>query len=171
MFNKKIDNYEDLFCHHLSDVLNAENQLTKALPKMAEAASDRTLKAGFEQHLKETEDQIQKVKRVFEMIGMADEKVTCEAMKGLIKEGDEAISEFEKGPLLDVALIIAAQKVEHYEISAYGSLCALAKKIGWVDEAAVLHSIMEQERATDEKLTQAAATINDRAADIMDAAE
>jgi ferritin-like metal-binding protein YciE len=97
--------------------------------------------------------------------------VTCEAMKGLIKEGDEAMDEFEAGPLLDVSLIIAAQKVEHYEIAGYGSVCALAKKLGWAEEAEILHSILEEERATDEKLTDAASSINDRAADMMDAAE
>lgn len=171
MFTKKIDNFEDLFCHELSDLLNAETQLTKALPKMAEAASDRTLKAGFEQHLKETEEQIEKIKRVFSMSGLEEEKVTCDAMKGLVKEGEEAIKEFEEGPLRDAALIIAAQKVEHYEIAGYGSVCALAKKIGWMEEAKILHTILDQEKATDEKLTQAALNINDRAADMMDAAE
>lgn len=171
MFTKKIDNFEDLFCHHLSDLLNAETQLTKALPKMAEAASSSSLKAGFEQHLRETHDQIEKVKRVFEMSGMEDAKVTCEAMKGLIKEGSEAMDEFEEGPLRDVALIIAAQKVEHYEIAGYGSMTSLAKSLGFMEEAKILHGIMEQERATDEKLSEAARIINEQAAAYTDAAE
>jgi ferritin-like metal-binding protein YciE len=167
----KIDSFEDLFCHELSDLLNAEMQLTKALPKMAEAASDPALKAGFEKHLKETEDQIEKVKRVFDMAGLESEKITCEAMKGLIKEGDSAIEEFEEGALRDVALIIAAQKVEHYEWSGYGSAVALAKKLGLTEEAAILHEIMEQERVTDEKLSEAAKNINEEASEIAEAAE
>src|SRR5688572_14692909 len=111
----KIDNFEDLFCHELSDLMNAETQLTKALKEMADAATDPELKKGFQTHLKETEQQLENVKRVFESIEMEPEKITCEAMKGLIKEGKEAIDEFEAGPLLDCALIICAQKVEHYE--------------------------------------------------------
>ncbi len=169
--SKKIDNFEDLFCHELSDLRNAEMQLTKALPKMAKAASNPELKAGFEQHLQETEQQLEIVNRVFEMIDMKPENITCEAMKGLIKEGEEAIDEFEEGALRDVALIIAAQKVEHYEISGYGSACALAEKLGFDDAVVELRKIQEQESATDEKLTKAAMTINEEAASFADAAE
>lgn len=171
MFNKKIDNFEDLFCHQLSDLRNAEYQLTKALPKMAKAASNPELKAGFEQHLKETEEQLATVDRVFEMLGWEAEDVTCQAMKGLIKEGDEAIDEFEEGALLDVALIIAAQKVEHYEISGYGSVCALGEKLGLTEAVKLLRQIEEQEAATDKKLTAAAMKINEEAAEYADAAE
>lgn len=167
----KIDNFEDLFCHELSDLLNAEMQLTKALPEMAKAASDPALKKGFETHLKETEDQIEKVKRAFESCDMEPEKITCEAMKGLIKEGKEAIDEFEKGPLLDCALIIAAQKVEHYEIAGYGSVCELAKKLGFDEAKKLLGEILDQEKATDEKLTKASQTINADAAEYVEAAE
>lgn len=159
----KIDNFEDLFCHELSDLMNAEMQLTKALPKMAKAASNPDLKKGFETHLKETEDQIEKIKKAFESIDMEPEKVTCEAMKGLIKEGEEAIDEFEEGPLRDVALIIAAQKVEHYEIAGYGSVCTLADALGFEEAKTLLGSILEQEKATDEKLTKAAMSINEEA--------
>jgi ferritin-like metal-binding protein YciE len=169
--SKKIDNFEDLFCHELSDLRNAEMQLTKALPKMAKAASNPELKAGFEQHLQETEQQLEIVNRVFEMIDMKPENITCEAMKGLIKEGEEAIEEFEEGALRDVALIIAAQKVEHYEISGYGSACALAEKLGFDDAVAELRKIEEQEAATDKKLTKAAMQINEEAASYADAAE
>ena len=147
----KIDNFEDLFCHQLSDLLNAETQMTKAL--------------------KETEDQIEKVKKAFASADMEPEKITCEAMKGLIKEGKEAIDEFEPGPLLDCALIIAAQKVEHYEIAGYGSVCALADKLGLEEAKNLLGSILDQEKATDEKLTAAALNINEEAADYVEAAE
>ena len=159
----KIDNFEDLFCHELSDLLNAETQLTKALPEMAEAATDATLKKGFQTHLKETEQQIEIVKQVFELSDMEAEKITCEAMKGLIKEGKEAIEEFEPGPLLDCALIIAAQKVEHYEIAGYGSVVALAKKLGFDEQAELLTGILEQEKATDVKLSEASNNINEEA--------
>lgn len=171
MFNKKIDNFEDLFCHQLSDLRNAEYQLTQALPKMAEAATDPALKQGFQTHLKETEQQLATVDGIFESLGWERDDVTCQAMKGLIKEGEEAVKEFEKGALLDVALIIAAQKVEHYEISGYGSACALAKKLGLADVQTKLRAIEEQEAATDKKLTQAAMTINEDAASYADAAE
>lgn len=171
MFEKKIDNFEDLFCHELSDLRNAEMQLTQALPKMAKAASNPDLKAGFEQHLKETEEQLATLDEIFESMGWEPEKITCEAMKGLIKEGDEAIKEFESGPLLDVALIIAAQKVEHYEISGYGSACALGEKLALTDVVKKLRMIEEQEAATDKKLTEAAMMINEEAADYAEAAE
>lgn len=167
----KIDNFEDLFCHELSDLMNAETQLTKALKDMAAAASDPTLKKGFETHLKETEDQIEKIKKAFASVEMEPEKVTCEAMKGLIKEGKEAIDEFEEGPLRDCALIIAAQKVEHYEIAGYGSVCALADKLGFEEAKNILGSILDQEKATDEKLTKAAMNINEDAASFAEAAE
>lgn len=159
----KIANFHDLFRHELSDLYSAEKQLTKALPKMAKAASDPTLKEGFTTHLEETQGQIETLDRVFELCDIKPERITCEAMKGLIEEGNEAISDFEKGPLLDVALIIAAQKVEHYEISGYGSVCALAKKLGLDDAEELLRGIQEQEVATDEKLTEASENINEEA--------
>jgi ferritin-like metal-binding protein YciE len=168
---KKIDNFEDLFCHQLSDLRNAEYQLTQALPKMAKAASDPALKKGFETHLQETEEQLRMVDELFETLGWEPEDVTCQAMKGLIKEGEEAIKEFEPGPLLDVALIIAAQKVEHYEWSGYGSVSTLAEKLGLTEAVNVLRQIEEQESATDRKLTEVAKNINEEAADYAEAAE
>ncbi len=159
----KVDNLHDLFVMEISDIYNAERQLTKALPKMAKHASDPKLKRGFETHLAETEDQIAKLESVFEMCDIKPKRVTCEAMKGLIEEGSEAFDEFEEGPVLDCALIIAAQKVEHYEISGYGSLCALAKKLDMADAAKILHGIMEQESATDVKLSALSDSINQEA--------
>lgn len=156
----KVETIQDLMRHELSDLYNAEKQLTKALPKMAKAATDPELKKGFETHLKETEGQIEILDRVFELCDIKPERITCEAMKGLIEEGEETIDEVEKGPLLDCALIVCAQKVEHYEIAGYGSACALAKKMGLNEEAGLLHKILEQERATDEKLTAVAQNIN-----------
>jgi len=167
----KIDNLYDLFVEEISDIYNAEKQLTKALPKMAKHASNPQLKAGFEKHLAETEDQLAKLDKVADICDFKFKSITCEAMKGLIKEGGEAFDEFAEGPVRDVALIIAAQKVEHYEISGYGSLCALADKLGWTEAKTILRSIEEQEAATDKKLTELSKAINEDAADLAEAAE
>lgn len=159
----KVKNFDDLFRHELSDLYNAERQLTKALPKMAKAATDPKLKKGFETHHAETEEQVGILERVFEACDIKPERITCEAMKGLIKEGEEAVDEIEAGPLLDCALIIAAQKVEHYEIAGYGSLCTLADQMGLGEAKKLLGKILDQEKATDDKLTQAAMSINHEA--------
>lgn len=159
----KVESFEDLFRHELSDLYSAEKQLTKALPKMAKAATDPALKKGFETHLKETEGQIEILDKVFELCDMKPERITCEAMKGLIEEGKEAIDEIEAGPLLDCALIIGAQKVEHYEIAGYGSMCQLAENMGLTQVKKLLGQILEQEKATDEKLTEAAGKVNSQA--------
>ena len=159
----KVESFEDLFRHELSDLYSAEKQLTKALPKMAKAATDPALKKGFETHLKETEGQIEILEKVFELCEIKPERITCEAMKGLIEEGKEAIDEIESGPLLDCALIIGAQKVEHYEIAGYGSMCQLAENMGLTQVKKLLGQILEQEKATDEKLTQAASKVNAQA--------
>lgn len=151
-----IETLEDLFHHELSDIYNAEKQLTKALPKMAKAAYDESLKAAFEKHLGETEDQIAILDQVFELCECKPQRIKCEAMEGLIEEGKGAIEDIEQGPIRDVALIAAAQKVEHYEISGYGTLCALAEKLGYSKQQKLLHKIMEQERKTDEALTSLA---------------
>lgn len=156
----KVESFEDLFRHELSDLYSAEKQLTKALPKMAKAATDPALKKGFETHLTETEGQIEILDQVFELLEIKPERITCEAMKGLIEEGKEAIEEIESGPLLDCALIIGAQKVEHYEIAGYGSMCQLAENLGWTEVKNLLGKILEQEKATDEKLTKAATKVN-----------
>lgn len=159
----KVDNLHDLFVMEISDQYNAEKQLTKALPKMAKHASDPKLKQGFETHLKETEEQIEILERVFKSCDIKPKAVTCEAMKGLIEEGSEAFDEYESGPVMDCALIIAAQKVEHYEISGYGSLRTLATKLGYDEAAKLLRQIEEQEAATDKKLTSLSENINQMA--------
>ncbi len=159
----KVETFDDLMRHELSDLYSAEKQLTKALPKMAKAATDPVLKKGFETHLQETEGQIEILEQVFEELGVKPERITCEAMKGLVEEGKEAIDEIEAGPLLDCALIVAAQKVEHYEIAGYGSMCTLAEQMGLTKVKSLLGKILEQEKATDEKLTKAAMKINPEA--------
>ena len=122
-----ISNLHDLFVHELRDVLDAEKQLLKALPKMAKAAESEELGAAFEEHLGVTEEQVERLERIFKSLDMAARGKKCAGMAGLVEEGKELIEEEEAGAPLDAALICAAQKVEHYEIAAYGSLIAYAK--------------------------------------------
>jgi ferritin-like metal-binding protein YciE len=156
---------EQLLHTQLQDAYSAETQLTKALPKMAQAASSKELKAGFEQHLKETEGQVRRLQQVCKQLGCDTGGETCEAMEGLIEEGEEVIDMDADADVKDAGLIIAAQKVEHYEIALYGGLCALAKEIGKPDAATILHQTLEEEKRTDEKLTHLAEQrVNARAA-------
>ncbi len=149
----KIETFEELFHDELFDIYNAETQITKALPKMAEAATDPKLKAAFTKHLAETEGQIKRLDQVFSLLGIECEKEICEATKGLLKEGDELLRHTPSGPIRDAALIAAAQKVEHYEIATYGTLCAWAKQLGQDQVATILSATLEEEEATDESLT------------------
>lgn len=154
---------EDLFLHELSDVYSAEKQLTKALPKMARAATNPDLKAAFESHLQETQGQIERIDQIVESSGLKLKRVKCMAMEGLVEEGKEIIDEIEKGPVLDAALIGAAQKVEHYEIASYGTLAAFAKQLGQQDALKLLLETLQEEKATDEKLTVLAGKVNQTA--------
>ena len=144
---------EDLFVHALSDVYSAEKQLTKALPKMARAATNPALAEAFTLHLEETQGQIERIDRAVEATGIKLKRIKCAAMEGLVEEGEEMIEEVEKGPVLDAGLIGAAQKVEHYEIATYGTLCALAKQLGYTEAMQLLRETLEEEKSTDEKLT------------------
>ncbi|WP_250516992.1 DUF892 family protein [Caballeronia sp. INDeC2] len=143
----------DLFIHALSDVYSAEKQLTKALPKLARAATSPDLAAAFTTHLEETRGQVERIDRVVEVSELKLKRIKCVAMEGLVEEGQEQIEEIEKGPILDAALIAAAQKVEHYEIATYGTLATLAKKLGYDEGMKLLLETLEEEKATDEKLT------------------
>lgn len=143
----------DLFIHSLSDIYSAEKQLTKALKKQARASTSPDLKSAFETHLEETHGQIERIDQAVESTGLKLKRIKCVAMEGLIEEADEEIGEIEKGPVLDAALIGAAQKVEHYEIASYGTLCALAKKLGYTEAVTLLSQTLEEEKATDKKLT------------------
>lgn len=156
---------QDLFVHMLSDIYSAEKQLTKALPKMARASSNSDLVAAFEQHLEETQGQVERIDEIVETCGIKLKRMKCIAMEGLIEEGKEVMDEIEKGPLLDAALIAAAQKVEHYEIASYGTLCTIAKQLGQTDALRLLKETMAEEKAADEKLTTIAqASANQEAA-------
>jgi len=146
----------DLFYDQLQDAYSAETQLTKALPKMAKAASSAELRAGFEQHLAETKNQVSRLEKVCQQVGCRTGGNTCEAMEGLVTEGEEIANLGLDTEAQDAGLIAAAQKVEHYEIALYGSLCAFAKQLGHHEAARLLHETLEEEKRTDEKLTQLA---------------
>lgn len=148
---------EELFIHELSDTYSAEKQMTKSLPKMARAASDPQLAEAFERHLEETQGQVLRIDQVVELTGFKLKRIKCVAMEGLIEEGKDLIDEIDKGPVLDAALIGAAQKVEHYEIASYGALIVLAKQLGLTDAAALLQESLAEEQATDQKLGKLAA--------------
>jgi len=148
-----IKTLEELFVHELSDAHSAERQMSKALPRLARAAENPQLAAAFETHLEETVGQIERLDQVVELLGIRLKRIKCAAMEGLVEEGKEVIDSIEKGPVRDAALVGGAQKVEHYEIAAYGTLCALAKQLGYDDAVKLLKETLDEEKATDEKLT------------------
>ena len=170
LFTKDIETFEDLFLHQLQDVYYAENQITKALPKMIDKATDPALKQGFETHLRETEGQIERLERVFDMIGEEAKGATCPAIQGIIKEADEVAGDIADKAVLDAALIASAQAVEHYEITRYGTLIAWAKQLGRAECADLLKQTLDEEYATDDKLTKMATSRdNARAAAVQPA--
>jgi ferritin-like metal-binding protein YciE len=146
----------ELFENELKDIYWAEKALTKALPKMAKNASSAELIEAIENHLAETEAQVEKVEQVFELLGKKPVAKKCEAMAGLVKEGEEIMKGTEKGPQRDAGIISAAQKVEHYEIASYGTLKMFATTLGLDDAAAILQDILEEEKTADETLTEVA---------------
>jgi ferritin-like metal-binding protein YciE len=160
-WNMSIKNLNELFVHELSDIYSAEKQLTRALPKMARAASSPMLSQAFEHHLEETQGQIERIDRVVEMTGIRLKRMKCMAMEGLIEEGKEAIEEIEKGPVLDAALIGAGQRVEHYEMAGYNTLCRLARQLGLSDADKLLQETLAEEKAADEKLGMLAQTLSE----------
>jgi ferritin-like metal-binding protein YciE len=143
----------------LKDLYNAENQLLKALPKMAKAASAPDLRKAFEDHLKETQGQVRRLERVFKKLDASPKGKKCKAMEGLIHEGKEIMSEDMDPAVLDAALITAAQKVEHYEIAAYGCVRTFARLLGYEDAADLLQETLDEEGAADKKLTKLAETV------------
>jgi len=165
LFTSDIKTLDDLFVHQLQDIYYAEQQITKALPKMISKATDPTLKQGFETHLHETEGQIKRLEQVFQMHGHKPKAVDCPAIDGIIKEANETAGEISDKEVLDAALVASAQAVEHYEITKYGSLIAWAKRLGRDDCAKVLQQTLDEEKATDQKLTtMAESKINSKAA-------
>lgn len=159
-------NMHKMMLDELRDIYSAETQITKALPKMARKASNPDLKAAFEHHLEETRGQIERLDRVFEMLdtNARARGKKCEAMEGLVSEAKEIMDEDLDADAMDASLVAAAQKVEHYEIAGYGTICAWAKAMGHDDVAKSLAETLEEERATDEKLNKLSAKINKAAA-------
>lgn len=147
---------DDLFLDTLKDIYFAEKQILKALPKMARAAQSEEGRAGFIQHRDETQGQIERLEQVFELLGKPARGKTCEAIQGIIAEGEEIMEEFKGSPALDAGLISSAQAVEHYEIARYGTLIAWANQLGLKDAVPRLKANLSEEEATDKKLTQLA---------------
>lgn len=149
----KVTTMEELFYDELRDLYDAENQLTKALPKMAKACASEELRNAFEEHLQQTEGHVERLERIFEAAGEKPTGKKCAAMAGLIKEGDEMVSNTDEDSVRDAGLIMAAQKVEHYEMSGYGSARTHAELLGNTQAVSLLEETLREERAADEKLT------------------
>jgi ferritin-like metal-binding protein YciE len=146
----------DLFVHELKDLYAAEKQLVKALPKMAKAASSENLRAGFQEHLEVTKAQVGRLEEIFSMLEASTRGSKCVAMEGLIEEGAQIMEEDAEPAVMDAALIAAAQKVEHYEIAGYGTVATYARMLGHNEAAELLQQTLEEEKETDEKLTELA---------------
>ena len=155
-----LDTLADAFYDELRDVFSAEKQLLKALPKMAEKASCDKLKQAFEDHLAETEQQVERVEQAFAETGKAARAKTCEAMKGLIEEAEEVMKEDAEPSVMDAVLIGCAQKVEHYEIATYGTLCSWARALGYDNALSLLKQNIDEEEAADKKLSMLSESIN-----------
>ena len=159
----KVDTFEKLFVSELKDIYSAEKQITHALPKMAKAATSEALRTAFETHLEETKGQIERLDRVFEILEKSPTGKTCQAMKGLVEEGSETMEETTEGEILDSALIAAAQRVEHYEIAAYGTVRAMADTLGQKEISQLLQQTLDEEGNADKKLTQIAVSVSKQA--------
>lgn len=152
---KDSQDLKGLYLHELMDICDAETQITKALPDMIEASKNPKLKEALTKHFEETKDQLRKVEELIASHG-EEGKEKCAGMAGLLKEGEKSMKDFEEGPVRDAAMIAACQKVEHYEISAYGTLRVFATQLGLDDDAAILSEILEQEDNADKTLTKIA---------------
>ncbi len=155
----KLDSLQTLYVSELEDLLDSESQLTKALPKMADAANSPQLRRAFEQHLNETKTQMQKVERILNRATDSPKKQSCRGMEGLIKEGNERVKASGEPAVIDASLIAAAQRVEHYEIAGYGCARTYAQMLGDDESARVLDEILHQEKAADQKLNALATEV------------
>lgn len=152
---KKLDSMTDLYVHELKDLHNAETQLIRALPNMAEHAASAELADAFTAHLEETREHASRLESILRAVGEMPAGETCEAMKGLIAEGDEAAkTNTDDDEIRDAAIIVAAQKVEHYEIAGYGSVCAFARRLGRTDDLKLLEETLAEEKEADKLLTE-----------------
>ena len=156
---------KELYVEELKDLYSAENQLVKAIPKMAKAATSEDLRAGFEEHLEQTKEHVARLERIFKALGESPKGKTCKGMQGLISEGSEMIEKDSEPEMLDAGLISAAQRVEHYEMAGYGCVATYAELLGENEAAQLLRTTLEEERETDEKLTELSKEINVEAAE------
>jgi ferritin-like metal-binding protein YciE len=155
----KMASLHDLYVGELRDLYSAENQIVKALPKMAKAATAQDLRQAFEEHLRQTEGQVQRLEQIFEALDVSPKGKKCKAVEGLIEEGKDLIQEKAEPAVRDAALIAAAQKVEHYEIAGYGCVRTYAQLLGFDDAANLLQQTLDEEGATDKKLTELAESV------------
>jgi ferritin-like metal-binding protein YciE len=155
----KLDTLEKLYVSELRDLYNAENQLLKALPKMAEGASSEELKDGFDKHLEQTKGHVRRLEQIFEALGENPKGKTCQAMKGIIEEGSEILEEDGEESVLDAGIIVAAQKVEHYEMAGYGSVRTFAHLLGQNKAAELLQTTLDEESETNEILNKLAGSV------------
>lgn len=151
-----IKTMQDLFVHELSDIYSAEKQLAKALPRLARASENQDLSRAFDQHLEETRGQIERLDKIVDQLDIRLKRIKCQGMEGLVDEAREIIETVPQGALRDAALIAGAQKAEHYEIASYGTLCVLARQLGHEDASKLLDQTLQEEKATDQKLTELA---------------
>ena len=156
LFTKDIKTMEDLFLHQLQDIYYAEQQLTKAIPKMAEQATNADLKAGLKSHLVDTQNQIERLDKVFAKLGQQPKGTDCPAIDGLIKEANETTGEVDDKSVLDAAIVAGSQAIEHYEISRYGTLIAWAEQLGHDDVVRLLTTNLNEEKAANTKLNTVA---------------
>jgi len=155
----KLKSLDDLLVHELQDLYNAEGQIVRALPKMIKAANPPELRAAFEEHLEQTEGQIERLEQAFKLLGMPAKGKKCDGMAGLLEEGKKMMEEDAEPAVMDAALISAAQKVEHYEIASYGCVCTYAEMLGYEQVHDLLGQNLEEEETTDEKLTMLAESV------------
>ena len=153
---KKENHLQELLVEEMRDIYNAEQQLLKALPRMVKAAQSERLKEAFERHLEETEQQIERLERAFESLGEPAKGKKCQAMEGLIEEGKERMTDHKESAMLDAALICAAQKIEHYEIATYGTICTWCDLLGLDEVSELLKETLDEEKTADETLTEVA---------------
>lgn len=160
-----LNSLQDLLVEELKDTYSAETQIVQALPKMVQAATSPQLKAAFEKHLVETQNQVKRLEQIFQQLGESPEGNTCEATEGLVKEAQELMGEQADPQVLDAGLIASAQKVEHYEIASYGTLATWADELGHTEIAGLLKQTLNEEKTTDEALTALAESRINRAAE------
>jgi ferritin-like metal-binding protein YciE len=158
-----VQDLQDALVEEMRDMLHAEKQITKALKKMARSATHDELREGFEEHLEQTEGQIERLEQAFSSLEVKPRGKQCEGMAGILEEGDKVLEEVEESDTLDAMLIAAAQKVEHYEIASYGTICTWAKMLGFSEVEKLMQQNLDEEKATDAKLTKMAMKINRQA--------